>query len=203
MSIDQINNYIDEINSIAVSHGWYEDRLSDSHYYMMIITEICEAIQADRRNSLAQMKSFSAFYHLKSDESFIFPDDLYNDNDKFVDAYNLYIEGTVDSEIADIFIRVLSFLGMHGFHLQSMKDIQIREDFFSKKTFTEICYNLTRFFALYIYDFGKEIELIDDLSQSLSFIYKWCEYLKIDLDSQIKLKVRYNSLRNKKHGKKY
>lgn len=55
MSIEQLNKSIDEINGIAVAHGWYEKKLSDNHYFMMMITEIAEAIQADKVESKIQL----------------------------------------------------------------------------------------------------------------------------------------------------
>lgn len=209
MSIEQLNKSIDEINSIAVAHGWYEINLSDNHYFMMMITEIAEAIQADRRNSRAQMKSFAAFYKKKNEGEFIFPDDCYNDNERFMEGYKLYIEDTVDGEIADILIRVLSFLGMHGQKIKKLPRLKHSDEkvdskeYFQECTFTEVCLDLTAFIARNFTGHYDSDDILRDMCHVIAFVYEWCKHLGLDLDEQIKLKVRFNSLREYKHGKKY
>lgn len=209
MSIEQLNKSIDEINGIAVAHGWYEKKLSDNHYFMMMITEIAEAIQADRRNGNAQMKSFAAFYKPKNEREFIFPDDCYNDNERFMEGYKLYVEDTVDGEIADIVIRVLSFLGMHGQKIKKLPRLKHSEEkvdsseYFKECTFTEVGLDLTAFISRNFTGRYDSEDILKDMCHVIAFVYEWCKHLGVDLDEQIKLKVRFNSLREYKHGKKY
>ena len=209
MSIEQLNKSIGEINSIAVAHGWYDKKLSDNHYFMMMITEISEAIQADRTNNKAQMKSFAAYYKPKNDGQFIFPDDCYNDNERFMEAYKLYVENTVEGEIADIVIRVLSFLGMHGYKItklpkfKSSKEKKDSAEYFGDCSFTEACLDLTAFISHNFTGRYDHEGIVEDMSKVIAFVYEWCEYLHVNLDEQIRLKIRFNSLREYKHGKKY
>lgn len=209
MSIEQLNKSIDAISNIAAAHGWYDKKLSDNHYFMMMITEIAEAIQADRRNNKAQMKSFAAFYKQKDEGEFIFPDDCYNDNERFMEGYKLYIEDTVDGEIADIVIRVLSFLGMHGQKIKKLPRLKHTEEkvdskeYFQECTFTEVGLDLTSFISRNFTGHYDSDDILKDMCRVISFIYEWCNHLGVDLDEQIKLKVRFNSLREYKHGKKY
>ena len=45
----QINEWIERAFKNAVSHSWHEQKKSTIHWLMMIITEVSEAIQADRK----------------------------------------------------------------------------------------------------------------------------------------------------------
>lgn len=210
MGIDQLNKYITECDIIATQHGWYEKDLSDNHYLMMIITEISEAIQADRSNKHAVMTSFDAYYKSKTDEEFIFPDDCSNDNDRFIEAYKLYVEGTVDSEIADIVIRILSFLGLKGMKLKMLPELDLTSNWvgsdgcFKTSSFTEISLILTSYIVSFVLGDINARCYVEKMSFIIAFVFKWCKFLGVDIDKQIKLKIRYNSLREYKHGgKKY
>ena len=45
-----LNELRDEAYSIAKANGWHEEEHSDEHCLMLVITEIAEAVQADREN---------------------------------------------------------------------------------------------------------------------------------------------------------
>ena len=44
-----LNELKDRAYKIAKEHGWHEQELSDETYLMLIITEIAEAVNADRK----------------------------------------------------------------------------------------------------------------------------------------------------------
>lgn len=54
-----LNNLRDEAYSIAKANGWHEEEHSDSHCFMLIITEIAEAVQADRKNLYISKRNFA------------------------------------------------------------------------------------------------------------------------------------------------
>lgn len=45
----QINEWIERAFKNAVRHGWHEEKKPTVHWLMMIMTEVVEAIQADRK----------------------------------------------------------------------------------------------------------------------------------------------------------
>ena len=53
-----LNELRDEAYSIAKANGWHEEEHSDSHWLMLIITEIAEAVQADRKGLYRNGKHF-------------------------------------------------------------------------------------------------------------------------------------------------
>ena len=54
-----LNKLRDEAYSIAKANGWHEQEHSDEHYIMLIITEIAEAVQADRKNLYISKRNFA------------------------------------------------------------------------------------------------------------------------------------------------
>ena len=56
-----LNELRDEAYSIAKANGWHEEEHSDSHSLMLIITEIAEAVQADRKNLHADVEAFKKY----------------------------------------------------------------------------------------------------------------------------------------------
>lgn len=201
----KLNAMIPTVKGIADKQGLNDSELSDNHYFMMVITEICEAIQADRSGNKAMLKSFDVIYKEEKEENFIFPDDLGKQRENFIFAYEKYIEGTVEGELADVVIRIMSFFGLRDMEFTPVKDVDANEsmEYFKESNFTEVALDLTESISRH-YD-GKydKKELMEDLSYSVAFIFEWARYLKVDLMRHIKLKIKYNSLREYKHGKKY
>lgn len=207
--LEELNKMIAAANDIAEKQGLQEKNLSDNHYLMMIITEIVEAIQADRSGNKAMMKSFNVLVKEKGDDAnFIFPDGFGKERENFIFAYEKYIEGTVDGELADIVIRTMSFFGLRGMKFSPIEDLDASkakesEEYFKGCSFTEAALYLTQSFATHYDGLYKDKVFVDDLSYSVAFIFEWARYLKIDLMRHIKLKMKYNSMREYKHGKKY
>ena len=56
MNLDELTQ---EAYSIAKANGWHEEEHSDSHWLMLIITEIAEAVQADRKNQYISKRNFA------------------------------------------------------------------------------------------------------------------------------------------------
>ena len=79
-----LNELRDEAYSIAKANGWHEEEHSDSHWLMLIITEIAEAVQADRKDKHAYKDKFLA--SLK-------PDD---DGEMFSMLFGQYIKNSVE-----------------------------------------------------------------------------------------------------------
>lgn len=60
-----LNELRDEAYATAKANGWHEQEYSDEHYLMLIITEVAEAVQADRNNrhaDVAKFKEYQTYY---------------------------------------------------------------------------------------------------------------------------------------------
>ena len=79
----------------AEKHGFYTDSTEIETALMLIITEMAEAVQADRHNRHGSIEDYESEIQIGRDIS---------------TAYKNTLEGTVESEFADIAIRILSLL---------------------------------------------------------------------------------------------
>lgn len=205
--LEELNGLITMVGEIATKQGLNDTKLTYNHYMMMIITEIAEAIQADRNDKKANMKAFKASYK-EDDANFIFPDDLCKHRTSYMYAYEKYIEGSVEGELADIVIRIMSFLSMTNQKFTQIEELdEIHEEksaeYFKENTFTEAALDLTHSIAKHYDGQYTTWSIADDFSYCVAFVLKWSKHLKIDLMNHIKLKIKYNSMREYKHGKKY
>ena len=182
-----LNKLRDEAFEIAKAHGWHDEELQDETYLMLIITEIAEAVQADRKNRHAFLDSGM----LKMRE---FPDDT------FVTNFDWLIKGTVEEELSDIIIRCLDLAGVRG------KDIYIDEymakyvlDFIKREpSFPEVAYEMCRFAAFT----DESLGLSERIGCIISLSELYCKQKDIDIEWFIKQKMKYNKLRSFKHGNK-
>lgn len=80
----------------AQRHGFYPEDTDISTALMLIITEMSEAVQADRHNHHGSIEDYKSEIQMGRD---------------IPTAYENSLEGTVESEFADVGIRILSLLG--------------------------------------------------------------------------------------------
>ena len=98
----------------AKAKGFYKPDLDINQALMLIITEMGEAIQASRHNRHGSIDGYNTYLEV-SDEHV---------------AYEESLEGTVESEFADITLRIISLLGWYD----SQNTICLMNDTELKKT---------------------------------------------------------------------
>ncbi len=187
----QVNEWVQRAYENAVKHGWHEEEKSTEHWLMMIITEVSEAVQADRKG--------------------LYMDDLDKEGLKTVFAndhqgglvekfYEENIEGKVESEIADICIRLFDFMGVKGF--DSFSDLFVEESGFTEMTFTEAAYCITERIIDVVNNMKDKETYLSSIYYVLMGVLEWAESLDIDIVQHINLKMRYNESREYHHGNK-
>lgn len=126
--------------------------------------------------------------------------------------YGEHIEGTVESELADICIRLFDFMGL--------KNVKCRTEYTTDEENVELCE--TRDFTVNAFFISRSIlnfatpnnsllskayinEIIEAyINDIIVATFEWAESLGIDLVQHINLKMRYNETREYHHGgKKY
>lgn len=50
MNTDKLSRLAKEIHDNATANGWHEEKRSPEHYLGLIMTEVAEAVEADRKN---------------------------------------------------------------------------------------------------------------------------------------------------------
>lgn len=185
-----LNNLRDEAYSIAKANGWHEEEHSDEHYLMLIITEIAEAVQADRKNlhaDIAKFKEWQGNSLPLSEETWI---------RRFKEDFEAYIKNTVEDELSDVVIRCLDLAGLRGISIDIPKNLlEPNCDFIFCMSFTEFCHNLCACLTL-------NIPLHERIIHILDRIFLYCKSKDIDLDFFIRTKMNYNRLRGYHHGGK-
>lgn len=183
-----LNKLRDEAYKTACEHGFHDKELSDYHCLMLVITELSEAVEADRKGRYVTEKEQKEYLSCQKEKFYMY-------------AYDNYIKGTVEEEFADSAIRILDFAGS--------KDVDLSEYIFdldeetlnmiSQYSFPERVFLLCRM--------TTDPRYFDNLAYKLSgilfTIMGICSIMNIDLGWHIEQKMMYNSLRENMHGKKY
>lgn len=180
----------------AKSKGFYSDTGIDITYYLMfIIVEMSEALQADRKDRHGSIEDYESEIEMGRD---------------IPTAYKNTLEGTVESEFADIAIRILSLLGsiMDSEKAEFIED----EDLIDEYKLAEFIFGLDLVEDLYrliekmgVCDLNDSPNwyLVKHLQEILMDIFAIAHCNNINLMEHIRLKMKYNETRPYLHGYKY
>lgn len=178
----------------AKAKGFYKPDLDINQALMLIITEMGEAIQASRHNRHGSIDGYNTYLEV-SDEHV---------------AYEESLEGTVESEFADITLRIISLLGWYDSQntICLMNDTELKKtEEFHKVEFEHGNYCLPTAMYLIItrityFPFScspawmNTLRLQDILVQ----VFALAHAEGIDIVEHIKLKMQYNESRPYLHG---
>lgn len=186
----------------ADKHGFYPENTEIETALMLIITEMAEAVQADRHNHHGSIEDYESEIQMGRD---------------IPTAYKNSLEGTVESEFADIAIRILSLLGW----MNSKKSIKLKSDssladkyevakiqykvqnIINKGSIAKDLYRLNRDFGNFVDNESCSWFVSDTLQDILMRLFAIAHNNNINLMEHIKLKMKYNESRPYLHGCKY
>lgn len=181
-----LNQLKDEAYAIACEHGFHDEKQSDEHLLCLVVSELMEAVEADRHGNHADMDAYWSRL------------DAYPDADEL---FERYVKDTVEDELADAAIRLLDLAGLRGMKIEGNADDSLFKDgdvsdaelrFLIKGLqFTELMFHITR----NVTDRKCDYAICD--------LFIVAEALNFDLVQHIKLKMNYNRNRPRLHGKKY
>jgi NTP pyrophosphatase (non-canonical NTP hydrolase) len=188
-----LNELRDIAYKTACEHGFHDKELSDEHFLCLIVGELMEAVEADRKGKRADRESFKSSY--ENEEP--------HDDVIFKYCFEKYIKDTISDELSDAVIRLLDLAGLRGISLESASN-DINSEYiddiacmYSQLSFTEAIYSI---FIKPIVDYKYLSTIINEI---IFLIFAFAKHLDIDLLWHIEQKMRYNELRPKFHGKKY
>ncbi len=128
-----MNELSQKIHKNAVKHGFYDEKREIGTLLMLCVSELSEALEADRKSKHANLKQFTEW------QRSVYPESEKEREDKFKVDFEYFIKDTFEDELADAIIRILDL----------------------------------------------------------------CAYLGINIEEHIRLKMKYNKMREYKHGKRY
>lgn len=190
-----LNALRDRAYKIACEHGFHDEEMSNEHLLMLVITELSEAVDADRKGRKAKVNEFNRWQR-------DFPSHTEEGKIRaFKEDFEAYIKDTVEDELADAVIRLLDLAGLRCISIEPIDEsiIEDMEESCKDETFTESIYSISTLPARYkdVYDFPVT------LNDMITAIFGLAKHLEIDLLWHIEQKMKYNELREKMHGKKY
>ncbi|MDB1026745.1 MULTISPECIES: hypothetical protein [Bacteroidaceae] len=198
MSRIDLNALRDGAYKTACEHGFHDQELSNEHYFCLVISELMEAMEADRKGRLGK-KSKSRF-----EMNYNRYPALVEEEKRFKCSFEANVKDTLPDELADAVIRLLDLAGLRGINLELANGdiddcIEDMAESCKDETFTESIYAISTLPVRYdgLYDFHTTI---NDMVLS---IFGLAKHLEIDLLWHIEQKMKYNKLRDKMHGKKY
>lgn len=173
----------------ACEHGFHDKELSNEHFLCLVISELMEAVEADRKRRLGRncKTRFTMDYNRYSA--------LVEEEKRFKFSFEKHVKDSLPDKLADACIRLLDLCGLRNIELgNDCLDNEVLKEYshiFIGKTFTESIFNITK-------------NLINiDIVYSLIKIFGLAKHLGIDLLWHIEQKQRYNELRPQMHGKAY
>lgn len=185
-----LNKLRDRAYKTACEHGFHDEELSNEHCLCLVISELMEAVEADRKGKRFNKDTKDTYELIQ--------------NIKFCKViYDNHIKGSVEEELADAVIRLLDLCGLREIDIDDFPEEAIYGASKScvGETFTESIYAIStlpiRHFYKYNYSFESQIV------HMLLSIFGLAKHMNIDLFWHIEQKMRYNELRENKHGKMY
>ena len=190
MNTEELNALKEKAHTWAVEHGFYEEVKADAFYLGLVMSEMGEAINADRKGMHADTKGF------EEDEAKGIP---------FAENFKAHIKDTVEDEIADIVIRLLDFAGLKGYGLRYERNFEFMIPVFwvlEHEGLSSALFKLN--YALgSAYDRDRLEEGISRFIMICSECFGMMTGRDYDLLWFVEQKMRYNDLRPRLNGKKY
>lgn len=189
---ERISELVSNSYRVAREHGFHEDYHSVSHYMMLVLSEIGEMVEADRKSHHADVASYGV------------------GGLEYVPAiFERWIKDTFEDEMADVVIRLCDFCGSLNV-LPYTNDVMVDMSeefakFWGDKSVCEQCFALSSMVvdverASY---YADDSEMCKRLGSTLSFIFEMANYHSIDLLWHVDRKMEYNESRPRRHGKAY
>lgn len=185
---------------IACEHGFHDVEISDVHCMMLVLSEIGEMVEADRKRRRAR---YDAIEHCEKH-----PEDV--DTRSRMRYFERDVKDTLEDELADVVIRIFDFCGLRGYvPLMSNEGLIDMDDefkeIFGAMSVCEQCFSL----SCLVTDVGRHSEtwsktrIEKELGSILSFCFDFAKFHGFDLQWHVEHKMEYNESRPRKHGKKY
>ena len=189
---DTLNRYAKDCHQRAVNKGFWDEVHSVPHYLMLVFSEICEAVEADRIGKWAKLT----------------PEQIEElrglDGAAYAQAFLRLVKDTVEDEIADAVIRLLDLLGhlIDGGELQAWH-VNCLNSVYGEDGIPPMLTDALMPIVATLCDADANFDTTNGILYAIKSLEQLCDHLGIDLMSHIELKLKYNETRPALHGKKY
>ena len=184
MSKIDFNALRDRAYKCACAHGFHNTELINEHFLCLVISELMEAVEADRKNRRFDKEKHKLGEYAECQG-------WLTTEEKFINVFNRYIKDTVEDELSDAVIRLLDLAGSLDISLDDIYDFTNEPEY---KDWND---------ALKEMSFTEDRDIAEVIKASIVIIFLNADLLHIDLLWHIEQKQKYNELRENKHGKRY
>lgn len=194
---DTLNRYAKDCHERAVAKGFWDEPHSVGHYLMLVVSELSEAVEADRLGKWVKLTP-EQIEELRGLEGAA-----------FAQAFLRMVKDTVGDEIADAVIRLLDLL---GWLLKTKRTTEVLTEIDLSKVYGILDTphpgeELTQLLLRIVADTSGywRLGLLREkgILYAIKSLEQLCDHLGIDIMAHIDLKLKYNATRPAKHGKKY
>jgi NTP pyrophosphatase (non-canonical NTP hydrolase) len=185
---ERLNEFIASAYKTACEHGFHDKEKSNAHYMMLVVSEVGEMVEADRKGLKADVSGF---------------DCRMIDGFSYMTAFEATIKSSLEDETADVCIRLFDFLGMKGIQPDTFEEKKDDwQNMFASLSVCEQCYELVQGITLIGND-STPNEIAEIAGAMILFCFDFAKEHGFDLEQHIVWKMKYNNLRAKLHGKNY
>ena len=181
----------------ACEHGFHDKELSNEHCLCLIVGELMEAVEADRKGRLG--KKCKSRFEMDYNR---YPA-LVEEEKRFKCSFEKNIKDTLPDELSDAVIRLLDLAGLRNISSDDFPEEAIygASESCVGETFTESIYAISTLPIRYFYEYNYSFE--SQIGHMLLSIFGLAKHMNIDLIWHVEQKMRYNELRPKLNGKRY
>ena len=189
---DTLNRYAKDCHQRAVAKGFWDEPHSVGHYLMLVVSELSEAVEADRLGKWAKL-SPEAVKNLR----------VVSDAE-FTQAFLWFVKDRVEDEIADAVIRLLDLLGWI-IGDKALTSYQVNSAFgvYGKEKLPAMLTDALMPIVAELCGASAYGDVTTGILNAIKSLEQLCDHLGIDLMAHIELKLKYNATRPALHGKKY
>lgn len=188
---DTLTRYAKDFHERSVAKGFWDVPHSIGHYLMLVVSELSEAVEADRLGKWARL-DHDTIDTLQRIEGAIYAQEFLR-----------LVKDSVEDEIADAVIRLLDLLGCmieSGATLVGLDNV--RGEYENTAPPKELTDALLRVVCSSVLPLSF-CSTLDAVLAPIKSLEQLCDHLDIDLMTHIELKLKYNETRPALHGKKY
>jgi hypothetical protein len=191
MKYPDLNPIAQKAHESAKSKGFYEETPNVGQLFMLIISELSEALEADRKGRTYNHSLHGYPLTLTSVSDWDFKE---------------LVKDTVEDEIADAVIRILDFCGYYGQVINlsryaHMGDFEVVEGENLGSVLLDVTSQICKSRAEFASPDDGEFEA--HLHAALLLLFNLSSARGFDLMWHIRMKMEYNATRPTKHGKCY
>jgi NTP pyrophosphatase (non-canonical NTP hydrolase) len=210
MNNEDLNNIAVLAHKTAKDKGFWDNERDINELLMLVITELSEAVEADRKGRMANIKYYSDRldeFRYSANQSLL-GDEIPSKFEEYKKkSFERYIKDTFEDEIADAILRVMDLmasLNIRASETGEMMTIKKGLNKYKNNTAASILY-LTHSIveAGNLREQGEHILFEDQINVALHLLVYFAEERGIDIQYHLLEKLRYNSQREKLHGKLY